>query len=162
MRKIIYLAIIECLKASGVDIRHISLWNDNTAKLEEENGFSLPAVFVEFLPFKWSQRAQGVKSATMAINLHIVTETLADPAGGSDFQFEALETFDVIDSVVAAVQGLSGEGFNKFQHVETLPDHNHEQVQHDIEGFVCEATDVSAARRRSQVQIKDAVCAGRA
>jgi len=148
MRKQIYLAIIDCLKAADIGIQHISLWNENTTALEQANGFGLPAVFVEFAPIKWGQQLQRVKNGTARVSLHIVTGTLADPSDGSNFQFDALQMFDIIDNVVAAVQGLSVEGFNKFQHVETIPDHDHEEVQNDVEIFTTEITDSSAQRKR--------------
>jgi len=162
MRKAIYLAIIEAINAAKIGVLHISLWNENTVALEEQNGFATPAVFVEFAPIQWEQRAQRVKAARARINLHIVTETLADPSDGSKFQAQALETFDTIDDIVATVQGLSGEGFNKFLHVESVPDHNHEQLQHDIEGFVFELTDTGAVRKRAAVMIEKAVRGGTA
>lgn len=152
-----YLAIIECLKAANIGIQHISLWNENTVELENQNGYAFPAVFVEFHPLSWKQAAGGVKKATARVSLHIVTETLADPSDGSKFQTQALENFDTIDATVAAVQGLQGDNFNAFQHVETNPDHNHEQVQHDIETFCTEITDVSAAKKRETVLLENVV-----
>jgi hypothetical protein len=154
MRKVIYLAIIEAIKDADTDVRHISLWNENTVELEAQNGFACPAVFVEFAPIQWQQRTGRVKAAQLRVNLHIVTETLADPADGSTFQSAALDTFDVIGDIVATIQGLSGEGFNKFQHVETVPDHNHEQLQRDVEGFVCEVTDTGAVKERATVIVE--------
>lgn len=149
MRKIIYLAIIARLKAAGSGVRHFSLWNENITDLEKENGYSFPAVFVEFEPFKWEQRGNGAKSATIRVRLHIVTETLADPSDGSQYQTDALEHLDTIDNVVDAVSGLAGEGFNRFQHVETIPDHNHDQIQHDIEVFSCEIRDLQGLDKKA-------------
>lgn len=154
MRKKIYLAIVEAIKTAGIDVRHISLWNENTTQLEAQNGFATPAVFVEFAPIQWAQLAQRAKGARVRVNLHIVTQTLADPADGSTFQDDALAALDTIDTIVSTVHGLSGEGFGKFLHVETVPDHNHEQLQHDVEGFVCEVTDTSAVHPRSAIQIE--------
>lgn len=156
MRKIIYLAIIERLKAAGLNIQHISLWNENITDLEQENGYGFPAVFVEFDPIKWEQRGGGVKSAPVTVRLHIVTETLADPSDGSQYQTEALEHFDTIDGIVYAVSGLAGDGFNRFQHIETIPDHNHDQIQHDVEVFTCEAKDFSGTNKKMHITATDA------
>lgn len=157
MRKEIYLAIIDCLKNADIGVKHISLWNENTTELERENGYDFPAVFVEFSPLQWKQQMAGVKTAKARVCLHIVTKTMADPSDGSTFQNEALETFDTISEIVATVQGLSGEGFNKFQHIETLPDHNYEEVQHNVEIFTTEVTDTGAVRKRAQHKIQKTV-----
>lgn len=142
MRKIIYLAIARKLKASVPGVRYISLWNENTTNLERESSYGLPAVFIEFEPVRWEQRAEGVKCATIHVRLHIVTETLADPSDGSGSQSAALEHFDAIDAIVYAVSGLAGEGFNRLQHTESVSDHNHDQIQHNIETFTCEVRDL--------------------
>ncbi len=155
MRKRIYLAIIAGIKAANIGIKHFDKWNENTENLAQQNGYALPAVFIEFAPIAWQQRGGGVKSATARILLHIVTETLASAADGSRNQDDALEQFDTADAVVAAAQGLSGEGFNKLQHVTTETDHNHEQIQHDIEAFSCEIADSSAAKVRTLAEVKD-------
>jgi hypothetical protein len=148
MRKTIYLAVCERLKEQTPDIRHISLWNENITNLEQENGYCFPAVFVEFEPIRWKQGGNHCKTATARIHLHICTQTLADPSDGSPYQLDALETFDIINSVVFAVSGLAGNGFNSLQHVETVPDHNHAEIQHDIEVFSCEISDFSGASRK--------------
>ena len=153
MTKIIYLAIIDAIKSAQIGINHINLWNKQTDELEKSSGFALPAVFVEFDPIRWEQRGQGCKTATATIRLHIVINTLADPADGSLYQYDALQIFDIIDDVVDSVSGLAGEGFNSLMHVDTMPDHNHGQIQHHIEGFKCEISDNRALKRKRYVTI---------
>lgn len=136
--KSIYLAIIARLQVAACGVEHISLWNDNIANLEDENGYTFPAVFVEFEPLHWKQGTQGSKSATARINLHIVIESLADPSTGSQYQDEALQVFDTVDNIVDTISGLAGSGFNAMQHIGTTHDHNHDRIQHHIETFTCE------------------------
>ena len=147
MRRTIYLAIIERLKGADLGIKHISMWNNNLDRLEKERGFKLPAVFIEFEPIQWGQLQQRVKSAPVRVRLHIVTTTLATPEDGAVYQDDALEYLDLIEAVNGAIEGLSGEGFNGFMLVESIPDHNHTEVYHNEEIFTTQVTNTSAARQ---------------
>lgn len=51
-RKEMYNMICQRLKAIEV-IKHIDLWNNNVAFIEQEDGWERPAVFVEFMPVNW-------------------------------------------------------------------------------------------------------------
>ena len=153
MRKKIYLGIIERLKASECGIRTIGLWNNQLTEIEQETSFVMPAVFVEFEPMNYNQMAAGAKSSQCRIRLHIVNETLASPNEGEQYQNEALQVFDTIDAVVAAVSHLSGDGFNRMMHVGTMPDHAHGRIQDNIEVFTCEASDLSAATKRNYTTV---------
>lgn len=154
MRKKIYLAIVEALRRAEL-AKFVSLWNEDLDGLEKVAATEFPAVYVEFTPIRWGQRANRVKGGQWRINIHILTSSLASPEDGSPTMDEALEVFEVIDSVVGTVQGVSGEGFNQFMHVETMPDHAHADIQHDVEGFVCEVEDTSAVRKRAvQIELK--------
>jgi len=153
MRKQLYLALCEMLRKCP-DVNHVSLWNHNIEELEREKTYSLPAVFIEFTPFKWQQGGQGTKKSSIQINLHIVTKTLADPDPDSPFLDEALAGFDIIEQVINSVQGNGGEGFNRLQHVETIPDHNHDEIQHDVEAFSCEIWDYSHKNDTSSIPLR--------
>lgn len=43
----------------------------------------------------------------------------------------ALEFLSLIQRINAAMQGLSGDGFNACILVESVPDHNHEEIIHN-------------------------------
>ena len=56
-------------------IKHIDLWNHNVEFLEQEAPWPRPAVFIEFVPFKWHAVVPGVEyRAQPLINLHVVTD----------------------------------------------------------------------------------------
>ena len=42
-------------------IKHIDLWNHNVEFLEQEAPWPRPAVFIEFVPFKWHAVVPGVE-----------------------------------------------------------------------------------------------------
>ncbi len=146
MRKTIYKAIAEKLRNANTGVKYISLWNQNTEYLSKQKAFRMPAVFIEFEPIGWSQLSRGARSADIRVRLHIVTETLASPEDGGKYQDRALEHFELIERIETAIQGLSGNGFNCFMLVESITDHNHEQIRHDEECYVTRATDTSAEK----------------
>lgn len=175
MRKQIYLAIIERLKCvvkvDGVIqfippeeietmqeppervILHFSLWNNNLEKLEQEKGYRFPAIFIEFEVITWEQMGNRTMSGDARIRLHIVTHTLTTPEDGSLYQGQALEYFDLLDAVGAAMQGFAGMNFNGFQLVESLTDHEHpEDIYHNEECFVTRITNTSAVRKPTKLQ----------
>lgn len=140
MRKAIYNGLTARIEAAGIGIRHISLWNWNIGQLPKQAAFHMPAVFVEFEPIEWSQLAGGARSAEVRVRLHVLTATLATPEKGSKYRDKALEHFDLLGRLCAAVQGFSGEGFNRFMLVESVTDNNHGEVRHDEERFVTRVT----------------------
>lgn len=147
MRKALYLAIIERLKAANLGIQHYSLWNNNIESLSTEQGYQFPAVFIEFEPIQWAQEQQRVRTAQIRVRLHIVTDTLGSPADGSQYQQEGLAHLDLLEQIDAAVQGLCGENFNGFMLVESVPDTDHENVLHNEECFVTQVCDQTAVKQ---------------
>lgn len=148
MRKKIYKAIAERLRAADLGIKYISLWNRNTEQLSAQVAFEMPAVFVEFEPIQWGQMQAGARSADLRVRLHIVTSTLGTPEDGGQYQDLALEHLDLIESISAAIQGLCGDGFNCFMLVESLTDHDYMQVSDNEECYVTRITDTSAQKPR--------------
>ncbi len=99
---------------------------------------------MEFEPIQWRQLQNRTREADVRIRLHIVTATLGTPEDGSKYQDRALEFLSLIQRVNTAMQGLGGEGFNAFMLVESVPDHDHEEIMHNEECFVTHVTDTSA------------------
>ena len=94
MRKALYLAIIERLKAANLGIQHFSLWNNNLDTLSTEQGYAFPAVFIEFEPIHWQQEQRRVRTSQIRVRLHVVSDTLGSPADGSQYQQQGLEHLD--------------------------------------------------------------------
>lgn len=151
MRKTIYQAICQRLKEQAPDVQYISLWNNNTAELGAQGAFLMPAVFVEFEPIRWVQLQGRARSADLRVHLHIVTETLASPEDGGQYQTQALEHLDQIERISAAVAGLSGPGFNAFMLAESTTDHDHAGIMNNDECFVTRLTDTSAVPQQATV-----------
>jgi hypothetical protein len=159
MRKTIYLAIAERLRAAGVGILHTSLWNRNTEQLASGTAFRTPAVFVEFEPIEWGQLSMGARDADLRVRLHVVTRAVATPEDGGMYQLQALEHLDLAERINAAVQGFAGEGFNTFTLVGTVPDHEHDQLLHEELVYTTHVVDNSATKRYRAARPAPAVSA---
>jgi hypothetical protein len=146
MRKAIYLALSERLKASGLGILRISLWNNDLERITANTAFRTPAVFIEFEPIEWRQRSLGARDADVRVHLHIITRTSATPEKGGKYQTQALAHLDLADRINAVVQGFSGDGFNTFTLVGTIPDHEHDQLIHEDLIYATHVVDTSAMK----------------
>ena len=111
MRKQLYLAVIERLKTitdalNQPIIEHFDLWNNNVEFIEQETAFNCPAVFIEPAPINWKNLSMQAQEADVIIRLHIVTRWENISADGSASQEQALELFDLLDSIIKALTGL--------------------------------------------------------
>lgn len=148
MRKQLYLAVVERLKnitgeSDEQVLKHFDLWNQNVAFIEQEAIFAMPAVFIEFLPIDWKSLGGGVQSAIIQFRLHLVTATPGSAADGSAFQPDALQLFDLLDSVHRSLSGFRGPHFRQLQRVSSHTNHNHEELIESIETFAVNVDDVS-------------------
>ena len=110
-------------------IRHIDLWNHNVEFLEQEAPWPRPAVFIEFVPFKWHAVVPGVEyRAQPLINLHVVT----DWAEQND-----IGEFRLLDKIHKLLAGLEGENFMEFDIDSSATNHNHEDIVENIETYTC-------------------------
>ena len=113
-------------------IKHIDLWNHNVEFLEQEAPWPRPAVFIEFVPFKWHAIVPGVEyRAEPLINLHVVTDWTNQDAGISQFR--------LLDKIHGLLACLSGENFMEFDIDSSATNHNHEEIVENIETYRCTA-----------------------
>ena len=110
-------------------IKHIDLWNHNVEFLEQEAPWPRPAVFIEFVPFKWHAVVPGVEyRAQPLINLHVLT----DWAEQND-----IGEFRLLDKIHKLLAGLEGENFMEFDIDSSATNHNHEDIVENIETYTC-------------------------
>ena len=101
-------------------IRHVDLWNHNVEFLEQEAPWPRPAVFVEFVPFKWRTVVPGVEyRAQPMVNLHVVTDWAEQKNIGE---------FRLLDRIHELLAGLEGETFVEFDIDSSATNHNHEDI----------------------------------
>lgn len=140
MRKQLYLAVIERLKTitdafSEPVIQHFDLWNHNVEFIEQETAFNCPAVFIEFVPINWKNLSMQIQEAEITIKLHVVTRWEDLSADGSASQEQALQLFDLLDSIKKVLSGLQGNGFSGFKRIGSDTNHDHEEIVESIEAF---------------------------
>lgn len=146
MRKQLYLAVIERLKTitnylNQPIIEHYDLWNHNVEFIEQETAFNFPAIFIEFAPINWKNLSMQVQESDVVIKLHVVTRWENISADGSNSQEQALELFDLLDSIKKALTGLQGNGFSAFKRIASDTNHDHEEIVESIESFLVHVID---------------------
>ena len=123
-------------------IKHIDLWNHNVEFIEQEDQWERPAVFVEFLPIQWRQVKTGSSisyTSRCRLSLHVVTDWHGSSSADSDFREKSLEVFDLLTSIHLCLRGMSGQSFNGLDLVESLTNHNHDELLENIEVYECVA-----------------------
>lgn len=113
-------------------IKHIDLWNHNVEFIDQEVPWNRPAVFIEFVPFKWNAIVSGIEyRAQPLVNLHVVTDWVD---GDTD-----IRQFRLMDKIHELLAGLSGETFMEFDIDSSATNHNHEEIVENIETYTCVA-----------------------
>ena len=113
-------------------IKHIDLWNHNVEFIEQEAAWERPAVFIEFVPFKWKAIVPGIEyRAEPIVNLHVVTDWVSQDAD--------VRQFGLLDRIHELLAGLEGETFMEFDIDSSSTNHNHEDIVENIETYTCVA-----------------------
>ena len=147
MRRQIFIAIAEKL-LTVPGITYVDLWNDNGAHFAGGAVYPLPSVFVEFETIEWHQQNAGARRADITVRLHILNRATAGIHGSQDpAMAEALERFDLLDSINAAMQGLRGDNFAGFMHTISATNHAHNEIIEDVECFRTSVQNLTAMRR---------------
>lgn len=150
MRKFLYLSLIDRLKQLKDEtgepvIKTFDLWNEQVEFIEQEEVFSTPAVFIEFMPVKWATLGAGTQRAEATIRLHIVSPWDGSTRDGSSFQAQSLRRFDLLDSIDHHLFNLSGSNgrtdFNMFRRTGSSTNHNHEELVEDVSDYTCMVMD---------------------
>ena len=113
-------------------IKHIDLWNRNVEFIDQEVPWDRPAVFVEFVPFKWTAIVPGVEyRARPLINLHVVTDWISPN--------DDIRQFRLLDKIHELLAGMEGETFMEFDIDSSSTNNDHEQIVENIETYTCVA-----------------------
>ena len=161
MRKIIYQTIENAL-LSILDenqqpvINHVSLWNNQLLYAEEEQPFNTPAVFIEFRDIPWSILPHGRREALVTVILHVVTDSRLGRWS------EAVEVFDLLDQINAALHGLTysdenGNTMDSLTCTLSSTDSSFDELQDNIESYTTHVTDTSAYKTGETVQASPSI-----
>lgn len=119
-------------------IRHIDLWNHNVEYIEQEEQWERPAVFVEFEPIRWNVLVGRVEyRAKPMVSLHVVTDWQGSSAASSEMRGKSLEVFDLLEAIHNVLCGMKGDTFVGFDLVESVTNHNHDEIIENVERYEC-------------------------
>jgi len=170
MRKTLYTDLITQLKKIGVTIevttgddvttkvfngtiQHFDIWNKQVEFMAKERPFKFPAVFIEFKPITWRELSAGVQEADIQVHLHLVHKTKASARDASADQSVALAYLDLPDAVNLCLHGWHTAYSGPFVRVQTLPNHDHEEMILETEVYQAKVTDMSAVRDMTEVEV---------
>lgn len=141
----LYTALTSALKnikdGEGEDaprlVKHIDLWNQNVAFIEEESPWPRPAVFIEFGEISWSPLggARKLLSGTCPVILHVVTDWKGGTADGDATMAASVASMDLSERIGAEVLKTTGNSFHNIRLVSSIPNHNHEDIIESIERY---------------------------
>lgn len=128
--------IREALMAmEGEPVRHIYLWNRNVEFIEQEAAWERPAVFLEFEPVKWHAHDPGFEyHCQPRVRLHVVTDWAPEALDRDD------ERFRLTERIHRQLRGLSGPRFYGLDLVESVTNHDHEDILDTVEIYSCDAS----------------------
>lgn len=156
MRKKLFFAIAQRIKEQVPGIKFIDLWNEHLAEITTTTAWPVPSVFIEFEQYDVRQVANHVCMADVPVRLHIITRTKNYTAGMDDTRLEAaLDYFDLIDQIHAAMVTLVGDNFSTFMLTTSATNHNHAELLESIERYVTRAQFTAGARTAQQVAVHD-------
>ena len=152
MRKKLFYAIAHHLKEHVPGIKFIDLWNEHLAAITNTTAWPVPSVFIEFEQYDVRQLANHVCMADVPVRLHIITRTKSYTAGHEDKRIDdALDYFDLIDQVHAAMVTLAGDNFSTFMLTASATNHNHAELLESIERYVTRTQFTAGARTAQQI-----------
>lgn len=162
MRKQFYLDLVEKLQEINTTdypstVEHFDLWNRQIEFLSKERPFKFPAVFVEFSPIQWDQQGNGVQEGDLTFRLHVVSKTLSGSSPSAPGQEDFLAHFDLIDDIHHCLSRWNTAYSGPCTRVQSIPNHDHEQIIEEVEVYKLRVVDTSGARRFIEVSAKESI-----
>ncbi len=121
--KTLYTGIIDRLTAKAPAIKDIDLYNAQFEFEDIQRPITYPAVFVEFADVAWESQTSTAthrhQRGNYVLRLYVAQETYGETDSRSVDRVNALQMFDVLDEVAAALMGWSPQGYTAFQRVRT-------------------------------------------
>lgn len=152
MLKYLFQTITARLVEAVPDIQFIDLWDAQVEYLAGGAVWPTPAVFVEFEQVEWRQQGQKGRMGDVGVRLHIVTREVQHNGTTDSRIDQALQRFDLIDRVNAAMQTLGGQNFTTFMLTTTATNHNHTELIEDVQRYVTRCQDMVAMPRTAQIE----------
>ena len=139
-----YLDIQAQLKTLA-KIKHIDLYNNQLAHLDEEESFHFPSVFIEFGKIPWLDKSGKAQEANVDIMIHIVSNSKIKTSSKSDNGSVGLAHLELVDDIHFLLRAWTGNYFRPLRRIMSEPDHDHDNLWEDIETYSTHFTDTAVA-----------------
>lgn len=145
-KKIIYNEIrTQVLDNSTV--KHFKLWNSQIDKLDDENAFNFPAVFLEFSDMTFVNRAAGIQEIEGVVTLYIVQEEL---------RRENNDNLDFIDTIALALNGFQTDTIlSPLKRIAERQDSDHDQLIVWEQDYNITALDCTSSKYNDAIMIPE-------
>ncbi len=104
-------------------IKHIDWDNDQLNRIEIENAFETPAVFIG-IDISYEQKAKGRQSGLATISVKIVIHQYSESHISANQINRHLEEMSIIDDVHLSLQNLKNDNVNSLQRISTKRESN--------------------------------------
>lgn len=116
LRRRIYKAICQRLKATMPQLEYIDLQKGQIARAAESYPIPFPSCLIKFMPVEWTNTGGGQLGETV-ISVTYYTDHLGDTFEGGEQSPEAIADLDAIDEVYNALQGFAPDDMNPLNRV---------------------------------------------
>lgn len=107
------------------EIKHIDLWNNNIAFLEEEQPWPRPAVFIQFMPIAWNVMKDAFRGRG-ELRIHTVVDWNENAP---------IEAWRLTDKLWKALSRIEGDYFGGSYPEQTIPNVDHGEVFENVDVF---------------------------
>lgn len=114
------------------EIKHVGLWNQEMAALEDDAPYELPALFIEFGNIEWGTYAKGEDGGRFAVGEGQVKYHLLC---GWHNETDDLLPFLLSEKVTNALTAINSSIYNMYYPSVTYTNHDHADIVESGEAF---------------------------
>jgi hypothetical protein len=132
-------------------IKHVALFNNQYRYEKEENGYFLPAVFIEFPGALYRHKGRKVDAVEDRVRIHIEQSNYADSAANSQNRAKAMQVLKTIKVVNTILLSIESDLFGSFYAVSRELDSDHGNAPVHILEYQFQYTDDSTDKYKDYV-----------
>jgi hypothetical protein len=133
-------------------VKHLALFNNQYRYEKEENGYFLPAVFIEFPGALFRHKGRKVDAVEDRVRIHIEQSNYADSAANSHNRAKAMVVLKTIRAISTVLLSIESELFGSFYAVSRELDSDHGNAPVHILEFKFQYTDDSTDKYKDYVK----------
>lgn len=147
----LYKSLMEQILNNMPSIKHIDLWNNQTAMEVEEIPFNRPAVFIELVPMQWLTQGSKQQVGDREVIVRLVTDTQGSATASTESDAtinSSLQRLSLLEELFVTLQGYQAHDgksqFSKLVRIGEQLDTNSSTLNTDQYTFRTRLTDSSA------------------